>query len=137
MKQLMLLIGMVCATTGTMAERPVAHPSALVVADVTTAGHVVTPRSTACESSQSFSPIKATGFSEIILYDKAMSFPPDRRQDWQSGADSAFACVEREEGMAWQAPGMQGLEAMRLLPSYPNSNNPSLLTSGWRRFDAE
>lgn len=137
MKQLMLLFGIACATTGAMAQRPVAHPSAVLVADVATTGHAATQSSKACEPSQSFSPIRATDFPEIADYGQAMSFPPDHRQDWQAGADGAFACVEREAGMTWQAPGMQRVEAMRLLPSYPNSNNPSVLTSGWRRFDAE
>jgi len=131
----MLLLCMVCVTNA-MAERPIIRPPIVLAADVATTGSAQTSRKT-CEPKQSFSPLQASEFEDIAGYGTSMSFPSDHRLDWLSGEEGAFSCAEQEQSMRWQAPGAQALEAMRLLPSYPSSNNPSILSSGWRKLKAE
>ncbi|MCC2595662.1 hypothetical protein LKR43_04835 [Pusillimonas sp. MFBS29] len=106
------------------------------VMNVAATGSAQTSENT-CGPEQSFSALHGGEFEAIAGYGKNMSFPPDYRQDWLSGVDGAFSCVPQDQPMRWQAPGAQALEAMRLLPSYPSSNNPSVLSSGWRRLKAE
>jgi len=134
MKLPMLFICMVCVTSA-MAERPAIRAPAVVATDVATTDIAQSPRKT-CEPTQSFNPIQASEFEDIAGYGTNMSFPSDR-EEWLPGVEGAFSCTDQEQAVRWQAPGAQALEAMRLLPSYPSSNNPSVLSSGWRKFKAE
>lgn len=137
MKPFMLLLCLLCAAN-VMAERIDALTPSSLVADVTTvAQQQMQPADTVCQPEQSFSPLKTADFTAIAGYSTDNSFPSDGRQSWQPDIADAFSCHEREHDLTWQAPGIPNQDAMRLLPSYPSSNNPSAYSSGWRRYNTE